>query len=477
MMPACPHAGNQTGNDIGLNKQSPLLIALVLTAGLVSGYLAVQYPVSKLLYILFGLVIFTVAFVKTEVALYILVFSMLLSPEFGAGEVQGGATLGRGTTLRLDDFLLVIIGFSWLAKNAVNKELGLFVKTMLNRPIVFYALACFVATGFGVMSGRVHAKTGFFYVLKYIEYFIVFFMIANYLDNMDQVKRFVYCLLLTCFITSVIGLLQIPAGGRVSAPFEGQSGEPNTFGGYLIFIGALAAGLLIHIEDRKVKRLLVVLLTAIVPPLLFTQSRSSYLAVVPTVFVLGFMTERKAFSITMIVVALLLSPLFMPSQVKERILYTFQQREHPGQQVTIGGVRLDTSTSARINSWKSAVGDWAKRPLFGYGVTGYAFVDAQFPRVLVETGMFGLAAFLYLLYYLFRLAKSTLDTVKTPYASGITVGFLAGYIGLLFHAIGANTFVIVRIMEPFWFVAGIVAVLPVLENRETGSNSPTALPS
>jgi hypothetical protein len=56
--------------------------------------------------------------------------------------------------------------------------------------------------------------------------------------------------------------------------------------------------------------------------------------------------------------------------------------------------------------------------------------------------------------------------VKTPYFKGLALGFFAGYCGLLFHALGANTFVIVRIMEPFWFVAGIIAVLPELESRE-----------
>jgi len=39
----------------------------------------------------------------------------------------------------------------------------------------------------------------------------------------------------------------------------------------------------------------------------------------------------------------------------------------------------------------------------------------------------------------------------------------------LFHAIGANTFIIVRIMELFWFLAGIMAVLPELENNENGT--------
>ena len=33
---------------------------------------------------------------------------------------------------------------------------------------------------------------------------------------------------------------------------------------------------------------------------------------------------------------------------------------------------------------------------------------------------------------------------------------LAGLSGLLMHGIGANTFIIVRIMEPLWLIAGLV---------------------
>jgi hypothetical protein len=64
-----------------------------------------------------------------------------------------------------------------------------------------------------------------------------------------------------------------------------------------------------------------------------------------------------------------------------------------------------------------------------------------------------------------KLAICHLKAVKTPYFKGLTIGFFAGFIGLLFHAIGANTFIIVRIMEPFWFFAGIIAVLPSLERQ------------
>ena len=59
-------------------------------------------------------------------------FSMLLSPEFAAG--GGGMAEGRTIVVRSEDFLLIVIGLAWLAKTAVNKELGLVAKTPLNRP-------------------------------------------------------------------------------------------------------------------------------------------------------------------------------------------------------------------------------------------------------------------------------------------------------------------------------------------------------
>ncbi|MBW2168261.1 MAG: hypothetical protein JRG69_03200 [Deltaproteobacteria bacterium] len=45
------------------------------------------------------------------------------------------------------------------------------------------------------------------------------------------------------------------------------------------------------------------------------------------------------------------------------------------------------------------------------------------------------------------------------------MGFLAGFIGLLVHSIGANTFIIVRIMEPFWFVLAMVIMIPSLKGE------------
>ena len=440
-----------------------LLLIVFLAIALLGGFLISQYPPNILIGLFIVCAIFTLSFINVDWALYILIFSMLLSPEINIGETTG-ASLQRGVTLRFEDFLLVVIGFGWFARNAVNKELGLFLKTPLNKAILFYVLACIISTGLGILADRVGIRTGALYVIKYIEYFIVYFMVVNHVQDADQIKRFVFCLFLTCFIISIFGILQIPGEGRVSAPFEGEGGEPNTLGGYLVFMGAIAGGLFVKTENLKLKSLLPVLILSIILPLLFTKSRSSYIALIPACFTLGLLLRKRIIITGLMAAVLLLSPIFLPSTVKDRILFTFTQEESFGQ-VQIGGLRLDTSTSARILSLSNLLKDYPKHPVLGYGITGYQFIDAQYPKVLIETGVLGLIAFLYLLYSIFKMAIKHLKEVKTPYFKGLAVGFLAGYIGLLFHALGANTFIIVRIMEPFWFFAGIIAVLPAIERQ------------
>jgi O-antigen ligase len=128
-------------------------------------------------------------------------------------------------------------------------------------------------------------------------------------------------------------------------------------------------------------------------------------------------------------------------------------------------VRLDTSTSTRIQGWNDVLRDWRRKPIFGYGVTGYRFVDAQYMRVLIETGITGFAAFIMLLYSIFRLLLRHMRSMPDPFEAGLCYGAFAGFVGLLIHAVGTNTFIIVRIMEPFWFIMGIIVSLPTVRGK------------
>jgi O-antigen ligase len=128
-------------------------------------------------------------------------------------------------------------------------------------------------------------------------------------------------------------------------------------------------------------------------------------------------------------------------------------------------MRLDTSASARIIGYKEGLSHWRKSPILGYGVTGHHFMDAQYPRILIETGIVGMLAFAWLVYALFHVGLSAWRYAQDDLLRGLSVGLIAGFVGLLVHAIGANTFIIVRIMEPFWFVIGIVIALSQMNDE------------
>lgn len=443
----------------------PTIVALLfaMVAALGMSLLLVRMSLPIALGIGVGLVVLVIAIASSELALYLLIFSMLLSPEFVIGALGEGSTLGRGLTFRLDDVLIVIIGFAWLAKTAINKELGLFLKTPLNRPIVAYSCTVILATGLGIIAGRVQILGGTLFVLKYIQYFIIYFMVVNTLRERGQFERFLLALLATAVIASLVGIFQIPSGERVSAPFEGGSGEPNTFGGYLVLMLALVAGLYLTSESLRTKFKLSFLAVLIIVPLLYTLSRASYLALIPLAGSLLVFSERRLLIASALAVSLVMGPFLLPKAVADRVLFTVTQPFHPTQ-AKIGGLRLDTSTSERLRSFQDVMFvDWPKHPVLGHGVTGYRFLDSQYLRVLAETGLVGLIAFLWLQISLFRQARDVLWNTRDPLLKGITLGFLTGFIALIVHSIGTNTFIIVRIMEPFWFLAGMVTMIPRVE--------------
>jgi len=156
----------------------------------------------------------------------------------------------------------------------------------------------------------------------------------------------------------------------------------------------------------------------------------------------------------------------MPSAVYERIKDTFTPSTY--QQIKrFGGIPVGPSPAARLYAWKVLISENLPRyPILGWGVTGGGLVDSQYIRVLIETGLVGIMSFLWIIITLLKIAYRNLKILEEPLYKGITLGFLAGFVGLLFHAIGSNTFIIIRIMEPFWFFSAILILLPLFDKKE-----------
>jgi hypothetical protein len=446
-----------------INWQEPKVVAVIAVLAVIIiaiflGKTITGYSYKVAIALALGSLIFFVTLLNTDAGLTVLIFSMLLSPEIIIGQVPG-----RDIIIRFDDLLLIVITLAWLARAAMNKGLALFIKTPLNKAIGFYILVCLIATLRGIALGFVVPEKGLFYVLRYVEYFLLYILVANHIHSRKQINFFLTVFFITCAIVSVYGLIQIPQGIRVSAPFEGKVGEPNTFGGYLLFIACLAIGLFLRNIPHGRRLALVGLVALIFAPFIYTLSRASYVGIFFSFLTFIILSKKKLFLFTAMTAIVVLMAFLRPEAVFSRVEYTFQERQP--ELAKIFNIYLDPSASARIFSWRDSFEAWKNNPIIGRGISGHGFIDGQYIRTLPEIGAIGFLALLWLLWSIFKHSLSVYKKTDDELYKGLILGFIAGFIGLATHAITANTFIILRIMEPFWFITAIIMMLPTLKEE------------
>ncbi|MBU1864239.1 MAG: hypothetical protein KKH94_11290, partial [Candidatus Omnitrophica bacterium] len=243
-----------------------------------SGIATVPYQTS--LICVASLFIFFLGFLNINVVVGIFILAMLLSPEATVGTVPG-----RDITIRIEDVVIILLTFIWMGQTAINKNLRLFSPTLLNRTIGLYCTVFILFTARGMIAAKVEPLKGTFYVLKYLEYFVIYFLAANIITSKKQMKIFIAIFLLTFTIVNVYAAMQIGGeAGRVSAPFEiaaGRAGEPNTLGGYQVLLLGITLGLFLYARSFGLKIFLGGLAVFTLWPFIHTYSRSSYMAIIP----------------------------------------------------------------------------------------------------------------------------------------------------------------------------------------------------
>ena len=170
-------------------RKAALLAGLLLALLLLSLWIT-RAPIGIPLVATAAAVLFLASILRTEAGLIILILSMLLSPEIPlAGAGGSGLEGSRSVILRTEDLLLLLVGFAWIARMAIYKDLGAIRRTRLNACIFAYAACCLFSTLIGIEAGRVRPLVGLCFVAKYVEYFLVFFITVNYVRSCREEHR------------------------------------------------------------------------------------------------------------------------------------------------------------------------------------------------------------------------------------------------------------------------------------------------
>jgi len=269
------------------------------------------------------------------------------------------------------------------------------------------------------------------------------FFVINIVKTKQQIKMYLFVFLLTFMIVDIYAASQIGHVARVSAPFQVRSKEPNTLGGYQVLMLSVVAGLVLTLRSKGLKIFLTGLALFTLWPFLYTLSRSSYMALVAAYLALvWFYKPRRHLLAGLFIVFATLTALFLPDQVRNRLEDTFTaHKTEATAPEQVFGVTVGPSASARIQSWRIMYQQWRSSPFLGYGITGQGFIDSQFICTLVELGALGLAAFLLLWQAILRNVLAIYRQTRDPLFKGLALGFLAGHIGMITHALTANTFI------------------------------------
>ncbi|MBN2301735.1 MAG: O-antigen ligase family protein [Lentisphaerae bacterium] len=451
------------GPDSNLNISSKALLGFLLIGVILAlGRLGTQIQLHVLAAIMTFFLVMAVSFVRGTEGLYIIIFAMLFSPEISSGIATGKATGegSEGVILRLEDIIILAVAGGWMLRSAYTGRRHGIIHTHVNSAIWIYMGASFVATLLGSIRGSVSSfASGIFNNLKYFEYFLLYFMILAHVRTKQAVVRMIWAMLTAFFLVLLYAYTRIGVHTRLTAPFD--PGQPNTFGGYIVLLMCVAAGIALADKRVKTRAITLFLLAFAIPPLFLTLSRASYLAFAAAVIMFLVFSQHRILISAILVgafAAMLLGLPLLPDRVEDRIAVTFQgYREHDE---NIAGIKLDSSASERIRAYKRAIQSWLDNPLLGNGVTGTHFIDGQYPRLLAETGIVGLSAFGYMIAQLLLSVRRIYRTTEDPFFKGTAMGLICGIAAVLAHALTANSFIIIRIAEPLWLLTGLVLLMP-----------------
>ena len=460
-----------------------IITTVALLIAVAFGYLATTMHSAVFIAAIGLLLVASFSFMYPKHTMAMVVFSMLLSPKLGFGAVNSS----REAVLRYDDVLLVIMFFSWFARTAIIKGKSFITSTPLQLPIFVYTSVYVLATALGIIRGNLNWLTAQFYLLKYVEYFLLYFMTVNIVENKEEMKRYLSYGWVVALIVTVYAFYSYATATidpRATAPFEATLGssahasEPASLGGYYLVIFGIIVGLITEYSGY-ILIMAMASLALMFPAFLLTFSRSSYIGFCVLVAALiYFSNKRKVFIFLSLSTGLFIVSLLpgMAKKVSDRITMTYSGA-YATNSYQVGGsanVKLEDSASARVNTLRITLFErLPQHPFLGLGITGIGIGDTQYALVIGETGLIGLFAFLWMIVVAFKTARTVYRTYSEPWIRALSLGFISTLPALLAQSVGVNTFIIIRIMEPFWFVAAIINVLyNQIENKNMKNSGP-----
>ena len=407
-------------------------------------------------------------FKKENLSLILLAAAIALSPSFSAGEIEGG----RVIEIRAEDILIVILGLVWIANFLISG------RKKVEKPPLFFPILAWLGIGFfSVLTNwifmNIGFSRGFFYFLKEIEFFFLYFYLFYHLKSLGSVKFIINTWILLGLVNVSWVVYQLikgikPGVGAYGPGFLGEPLGPLPSGGFFLILFVFFLNILIYyflnLNISKFKKGILTV-TAISPAIgVFSSgSRASFLALILTFLFYSF---KKGFLKTFLLgflIIIFISIIFISSPLEKRFLNIEQ----------IFWNLSPENPVSRTSIWISQLSEASKYPLFflfGLGKSTVLISEeshSQYVRNFIETGIIGSLIFLILIFVIIKKSWQGFSSRKDSLLIGLSSGLLVVTLTLLFISISAEAFLVVKIAEVYWFFAGLtMATLTFSKNKK-----------
>ena len=375
------------------------------------------------------------------------------------------------------------------------------VPNLLNVPIGIFTLICALSI-FQSNYVKVSIEAFFF---KLLQWTYLYFVFLECMKTKKHLKIFVFFLLLSFFLVSLSGVVQYfsgkdfifghpSAGQRASSTFR----HPNDFGAYLVLMIPIALSFILYFRDSKGQKMnflifriaLVILLLISLLSLGFTYSRGAWIGFTLAIIVLGL--TRKKILVLCIAISLIFLSIFSPLLLETRqtkfLSYNKSEALIPSQGLTESEAekRFDffwlflrrLNPSGRSESWREASRIISDHPFLGTGINTYSqevrnykivwgnYAHNCYLQMAAEIGLFGLCAFLWVIFRLFKFAWTDLRrrTETHSFEFSLFIGSLAGLSGFLLHSFVDTNFYSVQLGNFMWLMMGMIVACAKIKN-------------
>lgn len=402
---------------------------------------------------------------------------------------------GTYVSIRLEDFLILLVSFFWFLKIIPN--LKVFLKDRINQAVIIFlgvTLISLISAMF--LTNTVVAHLGILNWARRVEYMLPFFIGMSAVKSRADLWFYIKCIFIAIFFVFVFGVgqkhfnwpvittqnleyskgvaLRYIPGGHLASTFAGH----YDLAAYITITSPLLFALLFSnfAKSLKIKVFIFAFIAMAFWLLVNTVSRISVVSYMLSGSLILFLVKKWKLIPVFVVAVAILGGLSMSLVARyESIIKVFikdvsAQELAPTPTPAPVPVLEDRSTSIRINvEWPRAIRAFSKNPLMGTGVSSITLAtDNDYLRLLGEAGIVGFLAFVLVFK---RIISLILPKIKSIDLSNIESLYIAGIIaaipGVLLTAVFIDVFEASKFAILFWLMLGFaVSIIKNEKNKE-----------